>query len=46
MIQHYRPTQNVLRRPGGNAISITGHHEITLPLLHAGILAALSGAEF
>lgn len=46
MIQHYRPTMNVLKRPGGKALSITGHHEIMLPLLHAGILAALEGAEF
>jgi deoxyhypusine synthase len=45
MIQHYRPAQNVLKRPGGKAISIVGHHEITLPLLHAGILAGLSGAR-
>lgn len=45
MIQHYRPTMNVLRRPGGKALAITGHHEITLPLLHAGILAALEGLE-
>jgi hypothetical protein len=40
-IQHYRPQQNVLIRPGGKALAITGHHEITIPLLHAGILAAL-----
>jgi deoxyhypusine synthase len=45
MIQHYRPQTNVLKRPGGRALAITGHHEITLPLLHAGILAALSGAK-
>jgi hypothetical protein len=37
-IQHYRPTENVLRRPvksGGRGIAITGHHEITIPLLAA-----------
>ena len=45
MIQHYRPQQNVLIRPGGKALAITGHHEITLPLLHAGILASLSGLK-
>jgi hypothetical protein len=42
-IQHYRPSQNVLRRPtrnGGRAIAITGHHEIMIPLL----AAALKGA--
>jgi hypothetical protein len=37
-IQHYRPTENVLRRPvqsGGRGIAITGHHEILIPLLAA-----------
>ncbi|MBU1356987.1 MAG: hypothetical protein KJ620_10520 [Candidatus Edwardsbacteria bacterium] len=38
MIQHYRPNLNVVRRPiscGGKGYSITGHHEIMLPLLAA-----------
>lgn len=38
MIQHYRPTRNILHRPtagGGRAIALTGHHEIMLPLLDA-----------
>jgi hypothetical protein len=38
MIQHYRPRQNVLARPtagGGEALAITGAHEITVPLLSA-----------
>lgn len=43
MIQHYRPRANVLARPQGRAIAITGHHEILLPLLHAGIVSALAG---
>ncbi len=37
-IQHYRPTENVLKRPvenGGRGIAITGHHEIVIPLLGA-----------
>jgi len=34
MIRHYRPTQNVVRRPPGHGLQITGHHEIMLPLLH------------
>jgi hypothetical protein len=37
-IQHYRPTENVIKRPvkdGGRGIAITGHHEILLPLLAA-----------
>ena len=36
--QHYRPRENVLRRPvgnGGTGIAITGHHELVLPLLGA-----------
>lgn len=44
MLRHYRPTVNVLSRPlslGGRAISITGHHELMLPLLHAAILEGL-----
>jgi len=37
-IQHYRPVTNVVRRPtleGGKGFSLTGHHEIMLPLLCA-----------
>ena len=40
-IQHYRPTQNVVRRPvsgDGTGIAITGHHELTVPLLAAILL--------
>jgi len=36
MIRHYRPMENVLKRPtllGGRAIHITGHHELLIPLL-------------
>ena len=35
-IQHYRPLTNVVRRPtkqGGKGYTITGHHEIMVPLL-------------
>jgi deoxyhypusine synthase len=38
MQRHYRPSENVLRRPGGQAIHISGHHEIMLPLLRAAII--------
>ncbi len=41
MIQHYRPTVNVVQRPvmpGGKGYAITGHHEIMLPLLAAAIV--------
>ena len=38
-LQHYRPKMNVVERPhahsGGEGISITGHHEILVPLLAA-----------
>ena len=40
-IQHYRPTENVVRRPvqnGGLGIAITGHHEIVIPLLAAWLI--------
>lgn len=46
MIQHYRPTVNVLHRPvslGGQAFAITGHHEIMIPLLGAAIQEYASG---
>jgi len=41
MQQHYRPLQNVVKRPTsgkGRGYTVTGHHEIMLPLLAAGIL--------
>jgi len=44
MTQHYRPLQNVVQRPteiSGNGYSITGHHEIMLPLLLHAILAKI-----
>jgi hypothetical protein len=40
-IQHYRPMTNVVRRPtagAGRGFSLTGHHEIMIPLLAAQIL--------
>ena len=44
MIQHYRPMANVVARPtrsGGTPVSLTGHHEIMLPLLYAGVKSFL-----
>jgi hypothetical protein len=41
MIQHYRPRTNVVQRPTAHGYSITGHHEIMLPLLRLGILSKL-----
>ncbi|MCC6349736.1 MAG: hypothetical protein IT347_09125 [Candidatus Eisenbacteria bacterium] len=45
-IQHYRPRVNVVERPtrgaeGGKGYSLTGHHEILLPLFTAAVLARL-----
>jgi hypothetical protein len=43
-IQHYRPTQNVVRRPvasGGRGYALTGHHEILVPLLAAAVIEGL-----
>jgi hypothetical protein len=41
-IQHYRPLTNVVRRPvangAGRGYSITGHHELMIPLLAAAII--------
>jgi hypothetical protein len=41
-IQSYRPLTNVVRRPtengAGKGFSITGHHELTIPLLAAHLL--------
>ncbi|MFQ5586147.1 MAG: hypothetical protein ACE5GF_04920 [Thermodesulfobacteriota bacterium] len=43
-IQHYRPVTNVVRRPtkgGGKGYTLTGHHEIMVPLLAAAIKEGL-----
>jgi len=43
-IQHYRPKENVLRRPTmgkGACYALTGHHEIMFPLLAAAIIEEL-----
>jgi hypothetical protein len=41
-IQSYRPLTNVVRRPtakgGGEGYAITGHHELTIPLLAAELI--------
>jgi len=44
MIRHYRPHENVLKRPvlaGGSSYALTGHHEITLPLLAQALVLGL-----
>lgn len=43
-IQHYRPMQNVLKRPtqnSGQSIALTGHHEIMIPLLAAALKGSI-----
>lgn len=44
-IQHYRPRLNVVERPtrgaGARGYSLTGHHEIMVPLFAAAVLADL-----
>lgn len=45
-IQHYRPRENVIRRPvqkGGVGIPLTGHHEILIPLLAAWLVELSPG---
>jgi hypothetical protein len=40
-VQHYRPRENVLRRPTlgkGRSFALTGHHEIMVPLLAAALI--------
>jgi hypothetical protein len=44
MHRHYRPRVNVVERPtlaGGSGYTITGHHELLIPLLVWGVDAAL-----
>jgi len=47
MLRHYRPRVNVVERPtrsgGGRGFSITGHHEIMVPLLAWAIAERLDG---
>jgi hypothetical protein len=47
MIQHYRPRQNIVQRPtqtGGKGYTLTGHHEIMVPLLAAALKMGLHQA--
>jgi hypothetical protein len=44
MQRHYRPRENVVRRPvlaGGEGYEITGHHELMIPLLGWAVAEAL-----
>jgi hypothetical protein len=46
-LQHYRPRVNVVERPhaqaGGHGYSLTGHHEIMIPLLAAALIDTPNG---
>jgi deoxyhypusine synthase len=47
-LQGYRPVTNVVVRPtlqGGKGYRLTGHHEIMVPLLAAGIIESLASAD-
>lgn len=47
-VQHYRSNQQVVARVkeiGGDGISLTGHHEIMIPLIAAGLIERLDGKE-
>jgi hypothetical protein len=44
MIRHYRPHENVLKRPilaGGRSYALTGHHEILVPLIAQALVLGL-----
>ena len=43
--QQYRGRLNVLDRPGGAGIALTGHHELLIPLLHASVVARVLPRE-
>jgi hypothetical protein len=40
MVRQYRARVNVLERHHCQAIAVTGHHELVLPLIHAAVIAA------
>jgi hypothetical protein len=42
--QQYRGRLNVLERPSGAGIALTGHHELLIPLLHAAVAARMPAA--
>ena len=47
-LQHYRSNQQVVSRVrelGGRGISLTGHHELMIPLIAAGVVERLANQE-
>lgn len=48
MQRHYRPRENVVRRPvlaGGEGFEITGHHELMIPMLAWAVREGLDGTR-
>ncbi len=41
MLQHYRTTTNVVRRPAKRGFNLIGHHELLVPLFRLAVLAEL-----
>lgn len=47
-VQHYRSNQQVVARVkeiGGDGISLTGHHELLIPLIAAGVIEKMGGGS-
>jgi hypothetical protein len=47
-MRQYRPQVNVVERPtrkGGHGYALTGHHEVLVPLVAAGLIEALAGRK-
>ena len=45
-VQHYRSNQQVVARVkeiGGDGVALTGHHELMIPLIAAGMVERLEG---
>ena len=48
-LRHYRPLTNVVNRPTagtGRGYSLTGHHELLIPLLAAALVEAVAEVSF
>lgn len=48
MYEHYRPLENVVRRPtnkGGKGYTLLGHHEILIPLLSQAVIEIMEKEE-
>ena len=43
MLSQYRPSTNVVRRPGKRGFNLIGQHEVLLPLFRMAVLGELEG---